>query len=106
MRKAIYTMSISFLVIGLIWTIVSIIFGVLNAFSNPIRWIVSYYGLLIWNGIACFAYFVTVCTFAGEFNGRLKKSAPISDVVRRDEEGEVAWDSKGQAQLGYSYWWG
>ena len=100
MRKGTYTMSIVFIVIGILWTITAIIFGVLNAFSNPIRWLVSFYGLLIWNGAASFCYFVTVCTFAGEFNARLKKTAPISDTVRRDEDGEVVWETKGGAHLG------
>lgn len=60
MRKSTYVMTMLFLIVGLIWTIVAIIFAVLNAFSNPIQWIVSYYGLLVWNGIATFCYFVVV----------------------------------------------
>ena len=104
MRKSTYSMSITFIVIGILWTIVAIIFAVLNAFSNPIQWIVSYYGLLIWNGAAAFCYFVAVCTFAGEYNHRLKKFAPISDIVRRDMDGQPVWETKGGAQLGYSYW--
>ncbi len=52
MRQWTWTMTILFLVVGVIFTVVSSIFGVMNAFSNPISTILSVYGLVLWNGIA------------------------------------------------------
>ena len=63
MKKATWGASVAFLVIGLIFTLVSSIMGGLNAFSNPIEWIVGVHGLLIWNSIAgTWLYIVKVIT--------------------------------------------
>ena len=124
MSKGTWASTVAFLIIGLIFTIVSSIMGGLNAFSNPIEWIVGVHGLLIWNSVAgeyrlanihnlmnivygtlfilAFCYFLVMCCFGGEFNSNLRKVAPISELLR---SGDNIWNTKGQASLGYSYWY-
>ena len=104
MRKGSYVSTIMFLVIGIAWTIVSAIFGTLNAVSNPISWIMTYNGLLIWNGAAAFCYLLTISIFGGEYNARLKNSAPISQIVRLGPLDQPDWESNKIGTLGYSYW--
>jgi hypothetical protein len=94
--------TIFFLIIGLIFTIVSSIFGVLNAFGSPIETIVGVYGLFAWNAIAGINYFLVICIWAGEFHAHLAENAPISQILRDGEDRH--WSSKGKSQLGYSYW--
>jgi hypothetical protein len=45
-------MTIFFLILALVFTGVSMLFGALNAFSNPIQTIFSVYGLVVWNALA------------------------------------------------------
>lgn len=104
MRKGSYVTTIMFLVIGILWTIVSAIFGTLNAFSNPISWIMTYNGLLIWNGAAALCYLICISIFGGEYSARLKNSAPISQMVRLGPLGVPDWESENIGTLGYSYW--
>lgn len=104
MRKGSYVTTIIVLIIGLCWTIVSAIFGTINAVSNPISWIMTYNGLLIWNSAAAFCYLLAVSIFGGEFNARLKNSAPISQIVRLGPLGVPDWESEKIGSLGYSYW--
>ena len=52
MRKGTWISTIMFLLLGILFTVVCSVFGVMNAFSNPINTLFSVYGLVLWNGIA------------------------------------------------------
>ena len=44
--------TIFLVILGLLFTVASVIFGSLNAFSNPIQTVMAVPGLLVWNGVA------------------------------------------------------
>ena len=52
MRYGPYVATIVLLFFALFITIGATIFGVINAFSNPIEWYTGVYGLLVWHGVA------------------------------------------------------
>ena len=66
-------------------TVVCSVLGVLNAFSNPARTLLSVYGLVLWNGVAALLYFFPVILFAAEFRKTINVAAPISQVRRVPE---------------------
>ena len=47
-------------------------------------------------------YFLALCIFGGEFDQRLKVSAPISDLAR-PKNNLFLWEPQSES-LGYSYW--
>ena len=52
MRKPLWFLTIFFLVLGLVFTLVCAVLGAWNAFSNPFQTLLSVYGLVLWNGVA------------------------------------------------------
>ena len=76
MRHGQFSAAVSFLFIGLLFTIVATIFGVLNAFSNPIEFITGIDGLIIWHDVAGMAQ--NVSFYHITLRNILKRSKNIS----------------------------
>ncbi|TRY76794.1 hypothetical protein TCAL_07416 [Tigriopus californicus] len=91
-----------FLILGLIFTLLSGLLGVFNAFSNPIEWYTGLYGLVVLHSISACLYFLVSALYGGLFDQQLKNNAPISDVIRFGDKNN--WSSNKGSSLGYSYW--
>ena len=96
-----YAASVSFILIGAIFTVVSGIFSFYNVCHTPVELIWGVHGLLLWNGLCSFCYFVVLCTYGAEFNQRLSSGAPISDLARPKVD-IYRWTTK-ENKLGYPY---
>jgi len=94
-RHGMYISTCVFLVVGLFFTFINIIFMVLNIARTPVSSISGIDGLVAWNLIAGLMYFFVLVLWGAEFNIKLKKNLGISDTLRPgkdlDTSSRVGW---------------
>lgn len=108
--RPLYAMSVVFLFLGILLTLVSTVAGAYNAFRNPISYIASYQGLWIWHTSAALLYFLCICLYGGLFDQQMKGAPPLPNILRLNQAAGPVWDSEGKGKkgrgysLGFSYW--
>jgi len=79
-----------FLVIGIVFTFVNVIFTAANITHNPVSSIAGIDGLVIWNVIAATSYLLVLILWGAEYNLKLRANLCISDTLR---QGPITWTS-------------
>ncbi|XP_022257811.1 clarin-3-like [Limulus polyphemus] len=94
-----WTMTITFLVMALLFGLLGAIFGVLNTVTTPVELITGMLGLYVWNILGAIASLMTIIMWAVLFHTALKNN------IMTQEEIEEKWTSKDKAYLSNSFWY-
>lgn len=95
----VWVATIGCLSVGLLFSILSAIFAVLNTATNQYLTLTGLPGLYLWNALACSMHLTAIILWGVQFAQKLQ-----FNVMTRKEVTEGRWSSANMAWLGYSYW--
>ena len=81
-RQSILVTVIILLLVGLLFTFISIVMTVLNIVHTPVSSILGIDGLIVWNLTAGLMYLLVMMVWGAEYNIKLTSNLGISDSLR------------------------
>ena len=81
-RQSILVTVITLLILGLLFTFLSIVMTVLNIVHTPVSSILGIDGLIVWNLTAGVLYLLVMIIWGAEYNIKLSTNLGISDSLR------------------------
>lgn len=81
-RQSILVTVIILLLVGLLFTFISIVMTVLNIVHTPVSSILGIDGLIVWNLTAGLMYLLVMMIWGAEYNMKLSSNLGISDSLR------------------------
>lgn len=90
--------TVAGLTLGLLFSVISAIFSVINTATTPISALTGIPGLYLWNTLAALFELAAVCIWTYQFYLKLQYN------VLSQNDRKLAWTSEGMAHLSYSFW--
>jgi len=99
LQYELYIATISMVVAGILFGVLSALLAIVNTAYNPIEAICHIPGLYVTNGLGVVCSLAGVVTWMVQFYIKLSAS-----VVIREDRVDGRWSSEGMAVFGYSFW--
>jgi len=100
LRFSMWVCVLLLLIFGILVTVTTTVVTAVNTCQNPVQPIWGVDGLVIFNALAGFIYFLVMVLWGAEFSSKDNKNLSISDTLRPCG---IQWRTTGLA-LGWSYW--
>lgn len=98
MIYSVWMATIGTLCAAIVFTIIVVVFGIINTAVTPVEFITGVPGLYVWHGIAAFFECCSLVLWSVQFYSRLQYS------VFWASEQQQGWSSQDMASFGYSFW--